>query len=1747
MRAARTILTWSLLAHLVGFAAIFVVGCGGGGGGGSSSPVATVGGDPVWSTSLSQVQEALKTAGGTWTAAETSVSLGFSEDEAAALCGMVADPLLSSFTTAVKADIGAAAAVGANEVSLPRRFSWREKDGKDWTSPVKNQGRYGTCVAFAAITALETSLKITQKQSGLLYDLSEWHLWHAGTRGKSPSPGGWFLSGAAEYLKTRGAVSEDLCPYSTIPAAPNPPADARSFAIAGWNVVSGRTALKQALLDGPVVTAMRVRSDFCFYRGGIYAPVAGRELGDHAIVLIGYDDDQNCWIAQNSWSSSWGENGFFRIKYGQINDLGLKFSVSTVGPNGQAAGETPNGSDEAMLGFPNPVVQLGPYVREVTATSAVICWATDQSTTAQVEYGAGPTFSRVAQKTDPAATHSLPLLGLSENTAYQFQVTSTTPTGQTIRSNVQSFITLSVASAPVTAPAIFNVNVSGLTKTSAVISWNTDQIAAGRVYYTTGTIASSASDLRMRTAHSITLSNLQGGTTYSFYVEASGTSLVSLSDTNLFTTLDSTPPVITEVSVPTPSLQGTRAAVVWLTDEPATSQVEYGFSPAYGQLTNLVPTLTYGHQVVLTNLLPQTTYHYRVRSRDANGNEGASTDGTFTTPDSVPPVLSTIRTSPVTGTTATINFTTNETATVQIEYGPGAFTAITAPETNTTFSIVLTGLTPQVVYKYRIRARDAAGNETVTADLQFTTVDTAAPAISNISVPAATLTGTNAEVTWLTDEPATSQVEYGLTTAYGMATTIDTTKLTGHLVKLNALLPNTTYNYRVKSKDVSGNESVSGNNTFTTRDSQPPTISNIRVLPITGTTANITFTTSKSATIVIEYGIGLFSALASTTVPATNHEILLTGLQPKSAYRYRIYATDSSGNVGISAILSFTTLDTVPPVITGIIVSSITNTSATIAWTTDKAATSQVIWGSTTAYDKGPIIDSTLLKNHSIRINLDDSSVPIWNFQVSSTDANGNVATSTNQTFQVPLYLYDVNVTAIGTNSATIIWNSNATASSLVEYGLTSLYGNQAYTLPFPNTGTRNHSVDLSGLVPFATYYFRVRSKDPTGREAMSQGFSFRTLDSGPPIISQVTARVTSNSSAVVTWTTDKNTSAMVEYGTISGTYVSQVVSTLVWSTSQSVALTGLQAGRTYYYRVRSSDSSGNTTVSPEYSFQTSGSSAPLISTIQVVTPTDTTASITWLTDQPASTQVEYAVAGQNFVQMPLDTTLITNHVVALTNLIPYTTYRFRVRSRNAAGLESVSIEQTFMTPDQTPPRIYDLVIQNVTATSATLVWKTDESSDTQVEYGTLGYDQITGLNASMLKNHSVTLTGLLENTTYLFRVKSRDMFNQVGSATGVLTTLDRTAPVLENVNVTNITSTSARISWTTVEAGTSQVEYGTSTGYGYIEPLLPYPLSYNTVHQVDLVNLNPQTTYNFRIRCADAAGNLATFRNFTFTTADTIAPYISGINVTNLTATSATVVWITNEPADSTVNYGPFIPYGATATNTARSTAHAITLTGLLENLTYNFQVSSTDAAGNTTVSDNYSFSTLDRTPPDITNVVATALESSVTITWDTDEEATSKVEWGLTTTYGNTVEVPGSRTMNHTVVVSGLQPFTRYQYRVRSKDALGNERISPNYTFTTLDTLLIQNVTVTSLSRTSARLTWTTNAPAYCEITYGDTNPPGNGPQPEDSLPWGTSHNVIISLPGAVSGNDYYFVIDARTGAGVTASSGVRYVTIP
>ena len=79
--------------------------------------------------------------------------------------------------------------------------------------------------------------------------------------------------------------------------------------------------MNQIKTNGPVVTTFYIYSDFLNYKSGIYTYVSGTYRGKHAVKVIGWGSANgvNYWIAQNSWGTSWGEKGFFRMEFGQVN------------------------------------------------------------------------------------------------------------------------------------------------------------------------------------------------------------------------------------------------------------------------------------------------------------------------------------------------------------------------------------------------------------------------------------------------------------------------------------------------------------------------------------------------------------------------------------------------------------------------------------------------------------------------------------------------------------------------------------------------------------------------------------------------------------------------------------------------------------------------------------------------------------------------------------------------------------------------------------------------------------------------------------------------------------------------------------------------------------------------------------------------------------------------------------------------------------------------------------------------------------------------------------------------------------------------------------------------------------------------------------------------------------------------------------------------------------------------------------
>lgn len=194
--------------------------------------------------------------------------------------------------------------------------------------------------------------------------------------------------------------------------------------------------------------------------------------------------------------------------------------------------------------------------------------------------------------------------------------------------------------------------------------------------------------------------------------------------------------------------------------------------------------------------------------------------------DTTPPVISGVNISDITPAGAIITWQTDEPATSQVMIcDPGGGCTWTELDENlvTSHTVSTDGLKPNTTYHITATSTDAKENQAI-AEVDFTTLAEAAVttlAISDIKV--SDITDLSANISWTTDKPATTQLEYGITNTYGSATTINNNLTTSHSISLTGLKPITTYHFKVKSKDSSGEEIASQDQTFTTLGTVPTT------------------------------------------------------------------------------------------------------------------------------------------------------------------------------------------------------------------------------------------------------------------------------------------------------------------------------------------------------------------------------------------------------------------------------------------------------------------------------------------------------------------------------------------------------------------------------------------------------------------------------------------------------------------------------------------------------------------------------------------------------------------------------------------------------------------------------------------------------------------------------------------------------------------------------------------------------------
>ncbi|MEN6440493.1 MAG: C1 family peptidase [Syntrophobacter sp.] len=270
-------------------------------------------------TQLQSLREAIRANGAQWEAGETSVSQ-MPEVKRKRLLGLDIGALHAAHASSPVVASPPLTGLGAISSTL----DWRDSN---FVTPVRDQGDCGSCWAFATTAALESQ---TAMKTSSLVDLSEQVLVSCGGKSSVGDCDGGYVDGASNFIRDTGLPLEDCFSYTaqntscSNATCPSWRTDG-TYSITGWHWVTTYNptvdAIKAALNSyGPLVTTMDVYDDFYNYISGVYKAVSKTYEGGHAVLIVGYDDTNQCFIVKNSWGTNWGESGYFRIAYTQLDN-----------------------------------------------------------------------------------------------------------------------------------------------------------------------------------------------------------------------------------------------------------------------------------------------------------------------------------------------------------------------------------------------------------------------------------------------------------------------------------------------------------------------------------------------------------------------------------------------------------------------------------------------------------------------------------------------------------------------------------------------------------------------------------------------------------------------------------------------------------------------------------------------------------------------------------------------------------------------------------------------------------------------------------------------------------------------------------------------------------------------------------------------------------------------------------------------------------------------------------------------------------------------------------------------------------------------------------------------------------------------------------------------------------------------------------------------------------------------------------
>ena len=398
-------------------------------------------------------------------------------------------------------------------------------------------------------------------------------------------------------------------------------------------------------------------------------------------------------------------------------------------------------------------------------------------------------------------------------------------------------------------------------------------------------------------------------------------------------------------------------------------------------------------------------------------------------------------------------------------------------------------------------------------------------------------------------------------------------------------------------------------------------------------------------------------------------------------------------------------------------------------------------------------------------------------------------------------------LTASGTTSSSVqlTWTDNA--SNELGFKLErSLNGTSSF-FQLASMAANQVLYSDSGLTAATTYYYRVCAYNSDGVSAYSNTVTVITSSTGPPAApSNLTASALSASAiALASMRNSTNeTGFKIERGTAPAGPFTQV--SLGAAGVTSFTDNGLATGTTYYYRVRATNSLGDSSYSNTASATTQSLGAPAApSNLNASALSSSDITLTWTDNSTNESNFKLersASAGGTFIQIALlaaNSTSYTN-----SGLSAGTAYFYRIRATNATGDSAYSNTASATTPTSGPPAAPSNLTATATSSSTiTLTWSDNSTNETgfkveRAPSATGVYAQV-GTPAAGSSNYNDL--GLAASTTYLYRVRATNASGDSAySNTASATTQAPTPPAAPSNLVATTTSSSAiALTWNRV------------------------------------------------------------------------------------------------------------------------------------------------------------------------------------------------------------------------------------------------------------------------------------------------------------------------------------------------------------